>query len=63
VGEASKPDSRDCSIITVLVEKTCRNFQKLLAVVRIRGEGKPGLGDAFEAAKRLERQPREDLHY
>jgi hypothetical protein len=60
VGQASKHDSR---VITALVQKTCRNFQKLLAVVRIRGEGKPIFGDTLEAAKRLERQPGEDLHY
>lgn len=36
--------------VLVLAENTSGDFRQLLAVVWIRGEGKPGFADTFEAA-------------
>jgi len=60
LAETNKLDSR----VVVLVEKTTIvRFWQLLGVVRIKLEIKPGFANTFEARKRFEWQPGEDLHH
>ena len=60
LAETNKLDSR----VVVLVEKTTIvRFWQLLGVVRIKREIKPGFANTFEARKRFEWQPGEDLHH
>jgi len=60
----AKTNKLDSRVVVVLVEKTTIvRFWQLLGVVRIKREIKPGFANTFEARKRFEWQPGEDLHH